>query len=160
METHISWNPSLELGCSDAVRVDAIETVITPRASEIGDFEVRRALPPPKRQTAGPFIFFDQAGPAEFVAGEGVGVRPNPNIGLATVTYLYRGEFRRRDSLGSNQIIRPGALNWMVAASDGTSSPRAASGSTEPKSHGARRIGATAVSTRRPAIATNSPPAP
>ena len=156
----MSWNPSLETGCPDAVGADAIETLIVPRARDLGDFEVRRALPAPKRQMVGPFIFFDQAGPAEFVTGQGVDVRPHPHIGLATVTYLYRGEFQHRDSLGSNQIIRPGALNWMVAASDGTSSPRAASGSTEPNSHGARRIGATAVSTRRPAIATNSPPAP
>ena len=65
----MSWNPSLEPGCPDAVGADAIETLIVPRARDIGDFEVRRALPAPKRQMVGPFIFFDQAGPAEFVTG-------------------------------------------------------------------------------------------
>ena len=120
----MSWNPSLEPGCPDAVGADAIETLIVPRARDIGDFEVRRALPAPKRQMVGPFIFFDQAGPAEFVTGQGVDVRPHPHIGLATVTYLYRGEFHHRDSLGSNQIIRPGALNWMVAGRGVTHSER------------------------------------
>ena len=111
----MSWNPALEPGCPDAIGVDAIETLIIPRARDLGSFEVRRALPAPKRQMVGPFIFFDQAGPAEFVTGQGVDVRPHPHIGLATVTYLYRGEFQHRDSLGSNQMILPGAVNWMVA---------------------------------------------
>ena len=120
----MSWNPSLEPGCPDAVGADAIETLIVPRARDLGDFEVRRALPAPKRQMVGPFIFFDQAGPAEFLTGQGVDVRPHPHIGLATVTYLYRGEFQHRDSLGSNQIIHPGALNWMVAGRGVTHSER------------------------------------
>ncbi len=111
----MSWNPALEPGCPDAIGIDAIDTLIIPRARDLGDFEVRRALPAPKRQMVGPFIFFDQAGPAEFVTGQGVDVRPHPHIGLATVTYLYRGEFQHRDSLGSNQMILPGAVNWMVA---------------------------------------------
>ena len=63
----------------------------------------------------GPLIFFDQAGPAELVTGQGVDVRPHPHVGLATVTYLYRGEVQHRDSVGSDQIIRPGDVNWMVA---------------------------------------------
>jgi len=120
----MSWNPALEPGCPDAVGADAIETLIIPRARDIGGFEVRRALPAPKRQMVGPFIFFDQMGPAEFVTGQGIDVRPHPHIGLATVTYLYRGEFQHRDSLGSNQIIRPGALNWMVAGRGVTHSER------------------------------------
>jgi redox-sensitive bicupin YhaK (pirin superfamily) len=105
-------------------RVDSIETLIVPRARDIGDFEVRRALPAPRRQMVGPFIFFDQAGPAEFISGQGVDVRPHPHIGLATVTYLFRGEFQHRDSLGSNQIIYPGAVNWMVAGRGVTHSER------------------------------------
>lgn len=120
----MSWNPSLEPGCPDAVGIDAIETLIVPRARDLGDFEVRRALPAPKRQMVGPFIFFDQAGPAEFVTGKGVDVRPHPHIGLATVTYLYRGEFEHRDSLGTKQIILPGAVNWMVAGRGVTHSER------------------------------------
>lgn len=120
----MSWNPALTPGCPDAIGIDAIETLIVPRARDLGDFEVRRALPAPKRQMVGPFIFFDQAGPAEFLTGQGVDVRPHPHIGLGTVTYLYRGDFQHRDSLGTNQIIQPGALNWMVAGRGVTHSER------------------------------------
>ncbi|WP_201863656.1 pirin family protein [Microvirga soli] len=111
----MSWNPALEPGCPDDVGFDAIETLIVPRARDLGGFEVRRALPAPKRQMVGPFIFFDQAGPAELLTGHGIDVRPHPHIGLGTVTYLYRGDFHHRDSTGADQIIRPGELNWMVA---------------------------------------------
>lgn len=111
----MSWNPGIEPGCPDQISVDAIETLIVPRARDLGGFEVRRALPAPKRQMVGPFIFFDQAGPAELLTGQGIDVRPHPHIGLGTVTYLYRGDFHHRDSTGADQIIRPGELNWMVA---------------------------------------------
>jgi redox-sensitive bicupin YhaK (pirin superfamily) len=111
----MSWNPALEPGCPDEVGIDAIETFVIPRARDLGGFEVRRALPAPKRQMVGPFIFFDQAGPAELLTGQGIDVRPHPHIGLGTVTYLYRGDFHHRDSTGADQMIRPGALNWMVA---------------------------------------------
>jgi redox-sensitive bicupin YhaK (pirin superfamily) len=72
----------------------------------------------------GPFIFFDQMGPAEFLTGGGIDVRPHPHIGLATVTYLYRGEFQHRDSLGTNQMIYPGEVNWMIAGNGVTHSER------------------------------------
>lgn len=112
----MSWNPAIEPGCPDEVGIDAIETLIVPRARDLGGFEVRRALPAPKRQMVGPFIFFfDQAGPAELLTGQGIDVRPHPHIGLGTVTYLYHGAFHHGDSTGADQIIRPGALNWMVA---------------------------------------------
>ena len=111
----MSWNPAIEPGCPDDVGTDAIETLIVPRARDLGGFEVRRALPAPKRQMVGPFIFFDQAGPAELLSGQGIDVRPHPHIGLGTVTYLFQGDFHHRDSTGADQIIRPGALNWMVA---------------------------------------------
>ncbi|NNU68765.1 pirin family protein [Rhizobium sp. WYCCWR 11152] len=111
----MSWNPAIEPGCPDEVGIDAIETLIVPRAHDLGGFEVRRALPAPNRQMVGPFIFFDQAGPAELLTGQGIDVRPHPHIGLGTVTYLYRGDFHHRDSTGADQIIRPGELNWMVA---------------------------------------------
>lgn len=120
----MSWNPALEPGCPDAIGVDAIETLIIPRGRDLGGFEVRRALPAPARQMVGPFIFFDQAGPAEFLTGQGIDVRPHPHIGLATVTYLYRGEFQHRDSIGSDQLILPGAVNWMVAGRGVTHSER------------------------------------
>lgn len=120
----MSWNPTLAPQCPEAGNLDSIETLIIPRARDIGGFEVRRALPAPRRQMVGPFIFFDQAGPAEFITGQGVDVRPHPHIGLGTVTYLYRGEFQHRDSLGSNQMIHPGAVNWMVAGHGVTHSER------------------------------------
>ncbi|MBD0417196.1 pirin family protein [Oryzicola mucosus] len=120
----MSWNPSLEPGCPDEVNLDAIETLIVPRSRDLGDFQVRRALPAPKRQMVGPFIFFDQAGPAELLTGQGVDVRPHPHIGLGTVTYLFQGDFHHRDSTGADQIIRPGALNWMVAGRGVTHSER------------------------------------
>ncbi|WP_108127346.1 pirin family protein [Saccharospirillum mangrovi] len=120
----MSWNPLLTPGWPDDVGADAIETLIIPRARDLGDFQVRRALPAPKRQMVGPFIFFDQAGPAEFLTGQGVDVRPHPHIGLGTVTYLFRGDFHHRDSTGADQIIHPGELNWMVAGRGVTHSER------------------------------------
>lgn len=92
-----------------------LETLIVPRAHDIGGFEVRRALPAKERQMIGPFIFFDEMGPGEFLTGRGLDVRPHPHIGLSTVTYLFEGEILHRDSLGSNQSIRPGDVNWMTA---------------------------------------------
>jgi redox-sensitive bicupin YhaK (pirin superfamily) len=120
----MSWNPAFVPGCPDEIGVDAIETLIIPRARDLGGFEVMRALPAPKRQMVGPFIFFDQAGPAEFLTGKGIDIRPHPHIGLGTVTYLYRGDFHHRDSIGSDQVILPGAVNWMVAGKGVTHSER------------------------------------
>jgi redox-sensitive bicupin YhaK (pirin superfamily) len=111
----MSWMPTIDPTCPDATAGDAIETLIVPRARDLGGFEVKRALPAPKRQMVGPFIFFDQMGPVEFVRGEGIDVRPHPHIGLATVTYLFEGELLHRDSLGTVQPIRPGEVNWMTA---------------------------------------------
>ncbi|MAM56173.1 MAG: hypothetical protein CMN25_02440 [Salinicola sp.] len=123
----MSWNPAFEPGCPNDVGIDAIETLIIPRARDLGGFEVRRALPAPKRQMVGPFIFFDQAGPAELLTGQGIDVRPHPHIGLGTVTYLFRGDFHHRDSTGADQVIQPGALNWMVAGRGVTHSERTTS---------------------------------
>ncbi|HSM40146.1 MAG TPA: pirin family protein, partial [Afifellaceae bacterium] len=120
----MSWNPALDPSCPTGDEVDRIETFIVPRSRDLGGFEVRRALPAPKRQMVGPFIFFDQFGPAEFVTGEGLDVRPHPHIGLATVTYLYEGSIRHCDSLGFNEEIRPGAVNWMIAGKGITHSER------------------------------------
>jgi redox-sensitive bicupin YhaK (pirin superfamily) len=94
---------------------DAIEQVIVPSAKDLGGFSVRRALPSVGRKMIGPFIFFDQMGPAEFELGQGIDVRPHPHIGLSTVTYLFDGEIMHRDSLGSALPIRPGAVNLMTA---------------------------------------------
>lgn len=120
----MSWNPTIEPACPDAATADSIDTMIVPRARDIGGFEVRRALPAPRRQMVGPFIFFDQMGPVEFLTDQGIDVRPHPHIGLATVTYLFTGEFQHRDSLGTNQMIYPGAVNWMIAGRGVTHSER------------------------------------
>ena len=101
-----------------------VETVILPRARDLGEFEVRRALPSREKQMIGPFIFFDQMGPAEFLVGRGMDVRPHPHIGLSTVTYLFRGEIAHRDSLGTFEVIKPGELNWMTAGRGITHSER------------------------------------
>lgn len=97
----------------------SIEAVIVPRAHDLGGFEVRRALPSQARQMVGPFIFFDQMGPGEFLTGRGLDVRPHPHIGLSTVTYLFDGSILHRDTLGSGgepgQPIVPGDVNWMTA---------------------------------------------
>jgi len=95
--------------------MSAVERVIEGRPRDLGGFTVRRLLPASGRRTIGPFIFFDHIGPATFAEDAGVDVRPHPHIGLATVTYLFEGELMHRDSLGSEQLIRPGDVNWMVA---------------------------------------------
>lgn len=92
------------------------EAIIEPRIRDLGGgFEVRRVLPSEERRTVGPFVFFDQMGPTVLRPGTGLDVRPHPHIGLATVTYLFDGEILHRDSLGTVQPIRPGAVNWMTA---------------------------------------------
>jgi redox-sensitive bicupin YhaK (pirin superfamily) len=111
----MSFVPTKDPVAGDAPSCDAIETVIVPRATDIGGFEIRRALPHATRRMVGPFIFFDHMGPAVFRSGQGIDVRPHPHIGLATVTYLFEGEITHRDNLGSNAAIRPGAVNWMTA---------------------------------------------
>jgi len=111
----MSWLPSDDPKPGDKLSCDAIEHVIVPRARDIGAFEVRRALPSAQKQMVGPFIFFDQMGPAEFLIGNGIDVRPHPHIGLATVTFLFEGEVWHRDSLGTSAAIRPGEVNLMSA---------------------------------------------
>ncbi len=120
----MSWNPTQSPDCISPGGLDSLETLIVPRARDLGGFEVRRALPSPERQMVGPFIFFDQMGPAEFITDGGIDVRPHPHIGLGTVTYLYQGEFEHRDSLGTHQMIYPGEVNWMLAGQGVTHSER------------------------------------
>lgn len=102
----------------------AITTLITPKAKDIGDFEVRRALPQVRQRSVGPWVFFDHFGPVEFAPGSGMNVRPHPHINLATVTYLFEGEIFHRDSLGTALPILPGAINLMVAGKGITHSER------------------------------------
>jgi redox-sensitive bicupin YhaK (pirin superfamily) len=134
----MSWTPTEDPQPGDVHACDAIEQVIVPRARDLGGFSVRRALPAAGRQMVGPFIFFDQMGPAEFLIGTGVDVRPHPHIGLATVTYLFDGEIMHRDSLGSALAIKPGELNLMSAGSGIVHSERT---SPEQKALGPRLFG-------------------
>ena len=91
-------------------------SLIEGKLHDLGDgFTVRRLLPAQQTRHVGPLVFFDHIGPAVFGAGQGMDVRPHPHIGLATVTWLFEGTIRHRDSLGSRADIRPGAVNWMTA---------------------------------------------
>ena len=103
-----------------------LKLVIEQRQRDLGGFEVGRVLPFAKQHMVGPFIFFDHFGPAQFQRGipRTVDVRPHPHIGLSTVTYLFDGEIMHRDSVGSEQAIRPGEVNWMVAGRGITHSER------------------------------------
>ncbi len=91
--------------------------LIKARTRDMGGFNVRRVLPDTDQPMVGPFVFFDHMGPVDFEPGQGVDVRPHPHINLATVTYLFAGELKHCDSLGTSQIIRPGDVNWMTAGS-------------------------------------------
>ncbi len=112
----MSWMPDKDPVLGDKRSCDALELVVVPRVRDLGDgFNVRRALPHGRRQMVGPFIFFDQMGPVQMVAGQGMDVRPHPHIGLATVTYLFDGRIMHRDSEGNALAIEPGAMNLMTA---------------------------------------------
>ena len=112
----MSWHACSEAECRfTADEIDPIQTVVIPRTSDIGGFEVRRALPSRQQRMVGPFVFFDQMGPGEFLTDQGLDVRPHPHIGLATVTYLFSGRVMHRDSLGTALPIEPGAMNLMTA---------------------------------------------
>ncbi len=90
-------------------------TIIAPRVHDLGGFQVRRAVPTLQARSVGPFVFVDHMGPAVFEPGLGIDVRPHPHIGLATVTFLWAGTIHHRDTLGSDQDITPGDVNWMTA---------------------------------------------
>ena len=111
--------------CADVEGCESVEVVITPKTKDLGGFDVRRVLPAIEKRSVGPFVFFDQMGPAVFASGDGIGVRPHPHIGLSTLTWLFEGEIMHRDSLGYVQPIRPGEVNWMTAGSGIVHSERA-----------------------------------
>lgn len=100
---------------SNAKQRAVAEQVIIPRVTDLGGIKVRRSLPAKQRQMVGPFIFFDEFGPGEFLTGTGMDVRPHPHIGLSTVSYMFDGAIMHRDSLGVEQLIQPGELNLMKA---------------------------------------------
>ncbi len=111
----MSFFPGNDPVPGDGFACDAIEQLIIPRSADLGDFSVRRALPSVKRRLVGPFIFFDRMGPAILKPGAAMDVRPHPHIGLSTVTYLFDGEIKHRDSLGTELVIKPGDINLMTA---------------------------------------------
>ncbi len=103
---------------------DAFLQTLLPTTHDLGGFKVHRTLPHRERTTIGPFIFFDQMGPARLAPGKGIDVRPHPHINLATVTYLFAGAIDHRDSLGTFATIEPGAVNLMTAGRGITHSER------------------------------------
>ncbi len=111
----MSFFPAEDPTPGDAFSCDQIELMVVPNAKDIDGFQVRRALPTARRRLVGPFIFFDRMGPAILRAGHALDVRPHPHIGLATVTYLFDGKIRHRDSLGTEMVIAPGDVNLMTA---------------------------------------------
>lgn len=94
---------------------DQLEMTLIPRLADIGGFSVYRTLPSRYRRMVGPFVFWDQMGPGEFLTTQGLDVRPHPHIGLSTLTYLFQGSLVHRDTLGSCQEIMPGDVNLMTA---------------------------------------------
>lgn len=111
----MSFFPGEDPASGDLRAADLIENLIIPRTSDIGGLVVRRALPSAERRLVGPFIFFDRMGPTRLSAGAALDVRPHPHIGLSTVTYLFDGDIKHRDSLGTELVIRPGDVNLMTA---------------------------------------------
>src|SRR5688572_7432946 len=97
-----------------------LDMVIEARKASIGPGrDVKRILPFRLRRMVGPFSFMDHAGPVSGppAAGKSMDVLPHPHIGLSTVSYLFGGQVTHRDSLGVQQVIRPGEVNWMPAGS-------------------------------------------
>ncbi|MCT7654187.1 pirin family protein [Oceanimonas sp. NS1] len=86
------------------------------RMADVGGIPVARLLPVRQRRLIGAWCFLDHAGPSQFAAGEpGMRVGPHPHIGLQTFTWMLAGQVLHKDSLGHEQIIRPGQVNLMTA---------------------------------------------
>jgi redox-sensitive bicupin YhaK (pirin superfamily) len=112
--------------------MSCVELVIRPRAIDMGaNFKVLRLLPKKSKRMVGPFIFWDHMGPVDLAEGEEMTVPAHPHIGLATITWLFSGQIMHRDSLGNEQPIRPGEVNWMTAGRGIAHSERA-KGQLEP----------------------------
>ena len=131
----MSIRPGDERNLNNTVAGGEAIVTINPKPRDLGGgFMVRRALPAIEQRMIGPFVFWDEFGPAHFAVGDGMDVRPHPHINLATVTYLFQGEIFHRDTLGSAQAIKPGDVNWMnagrgIAHSERTRSELRATGS-------------------------------
>ena len=90
--------------------------IISPRPANIGAMDIKRLLPVRQKRMVGPFIFLDYMH-ATLEPQKNADVAPHPHIGLSTLTWLLKGELMHRDSLGSEQAIKPGEVNWMTAGS-------------------------------------------
>jgi len=123
-----------EVARYDVLMADDIERILDARPRDLGGFTVGRVLPAAARRAVGPFMFLDHMGPAD--APPQFAVRPHPHLHLATVTYLFAGEVMHRDSLGSEQLITPGAINWMSAGTGIVHSERAPAVQTAKDLHG------------------------
>lgn len=132
----MSWHPYKEPECVE--EQGSIALIIKPRPRDLGGFQVDRLLPTRQCQRVGPFIFLDHAGPVQFKPGQGADIQPHPHISLATVTYLFEGAFVHRDSLGTEQLIKPGDVNWMTAGRGIVHSERTP---PEYRAHGSRLHG-------------------
>lgn len=132
MSEVVIWAGMSYRNCPDpdakTIEGTSLSRIITPKEKDLGEFSVRRALPQGATRSVGPWVFFDHFGPAKFAAGEGMNVRPHPHINLATVTYLFEGAIHHMDSVGSDAVIRPGAINLMVAGRGIVHSERPADG--------------------------------
>ena len=115
--------PADEADCSHPEH--ACMQISDSKESQVGRFTVRRALPKRGRRTVGAWCFADHMGPADVTEGSGLDVGPHPHIGLQTVTWLTDGEVLHRDSLGSEQVIKPGQLNLMTSGAGITHSEEA-----------------------------------
>jgi redox-sensitive bicupin YhaK (pirin superfamily) len=101
-----------------SIRQTGVTDIVLPVSSEpVSGVKVRRVLPSRYGRMVGPFVLFDQMGPAVFDTGRGFDMGPHPHIGLAAVTYLIDGEIVHRDSLGKVQTVRPGEVRWVTAGS-------------------------------------------
>ncbi len=98
--------------------------IIEERSRDIGDFLVGRLIPFRKKRMVGPFIFIDHMGPTTIKKGHYMDVDQHPHIGLSTLTYMLEGELMHKDSIGTNQRISPGSVNWMVAGKGVTHTER------------------------------------
>ncbi len=92
-----------------------IDFIFEEKAADIGNFLVGRLLPFRQKRNIGPFVFIDHMGPVELGSGENLDVAPHPHIGLSTLTFLFDGAIKHKDSLGNDIVIEPGAVNWMTA---------------------------------------------
>lgn len=126
--------------------------ILTGRQATVGAFGVRRVLPRRERRTVGPWCFVDHIGPGQVTEDHGLDIGPHPHIGLQTVTWLLAGEVLHRDSLGSEQMIRPGQLNLMTAG-HGVSHSEEATGAYRGELHGVQ------LWVAQPGHTRNGPPA-